>query len=131
MTLRRRPTIKLVDHRGRTVTTFETYWIAREGSEAAPEWCLGEKPASFGEACYLDRLDSSSHADRDRRHAGTLPTDPVDYDDDGQPLRLNAPGLTLRWQTVVAVLDKFADAFTDRDTYSLTVDELRNAASRL
>lgn len=47
----------------------------------------------------------------------------------GGPVRLELPGLTLRWDRLTPILDKLAEHMTDSDTMSLTVSELRRFVS--
>lgn len=119
----KRPTIKLVDDRGRTVCVFRqtpahgravTPDEARGGVSALPAmagrggpyWTVVDKPLSRKLKRHIQpQLDTEGHASIPK--LGGPKNDPVTYEA-GLPVRLDVPGLSLRWERVVDILDSLA-----------------------
>jgi hypothetical protein len=115
-----RPKIKLVDENGRTVCVFG--WYKHMQGPLAP-WATGEE-------CWIAENKPQSEKQRRRILASdkyspnnTTPSR-MQRSPDGR-FYLVLPGLTLRWEKVVRILDRLAEGNSER----LTVAELRQYAS--
>lgn len=132
-----KPTIKLVNGLGRTVCVFA--WdgggegrndIVIPGAfppappqSVPPQWRVTNKP----ESRKSQRRSDSQLAEQgfDIPPGGLRP----DMWQGGRPVRLEVPGLTLRWEKVVAVLDRLAEQFAGQDDLTLTVDQFRRCVT--
>lgn len=114
-----KPTVKLTDHRGRTLCAF----VWTEDTEE-PRWKIDGKPQGRkGQRRSTARM-AEHGVDFPIPHAGDRP----DIWRDDHPVRLEVPGLTLRWDTVTAVLDVLAEQFGGADL-TLTVDQFRRCVN--
>lgn len=136
----KRPTIKLVDERGRKVCAFRqtpahghavtpdearggvSYTPAMAG-RGGPYWTVVDNPLSRKLKRHIQpQLDVEGHALIPR--LGGPRNDPVTYEA-GLPVLLDVPGLSLRWEKVVDVLNSLAA----EDDMVITVKEFRRRVS--
>lgn len=99
--------IKVVDARGRTVQIFER-WPASEATPQCPalpeRWvALSKPPSRRGQK----RIDTELE-ERGFSMGSPFRSTPLVYESE-QPVRLELPGLTLRWHRATHVFDKLAD----------------------
>ena len=137
MSDKRATTIKLVDEGGRTLCVFT--WqppqgdrpedviipgVPREMMPATPgRWMAQQKPPS---------KKANRHISAELNVGVSAPKHPTPVPvvfGNGAPVRLELPGLTLRWDRLTPILDKLAEHMTGGDTVSLTVSELRRCVS--
>ncbi len=119
------PRVKIVPRRGRA------YFFTRmqkfdAGQPVGEPWWVGE-PKNASSNKYERHSGAKFAADPDYIElppSGSPPPSPVEWED-GCPVRLVLPGLTLRWERAVKILETLAANF-EGDTLKLTVDEFRD-----
>jgi hypothetical protein len=125
--------IKVVDAEGRTVCVFDRMAASEatqieiggkvvEQPAMEERWMATHKPYSRKSQGYIDAEAAAHGIWMERRKLQT--THPVRFDSDSNPLRLELPGLTLRWEKVTRALDKLAE----NGIPEITVEQLRKYA---
>lgn len=114
------PQIKVVDERGRTITVFgrlsadeATQVINKDGQlvdvpAMEEHWMTMPKPRSRASQQHVDAELAANSIWVARR--GTGHRHPVRFDqaETPNPVRVELPGLTLRWEKVTAILDRLS-----------------------
>ena len=98
----------------------------------APHWMVQRTPTGRGLKRHIQRRAAAND-----RGVTTVPPEqfPVTLDGDGTPLRLDLPGLSLPWGTVVGLLDAFTETIegpwlplTLRQFSSIAADYVRSTS---
>ncbi|GFG78559.1 hypothetical protein MPRG_18350 [Mycobacterium paragordonae] len=111
--------IKIVDARGRTIQIFER-WPASEATPQCPalpeRWVALLKPPSRRGQKRIDaELDEHGFS-----MGSPFRSTPLIYEGE-QPIRLELPGLTLRWQRATQAFDEL----TSSGIAEVSIDQLR------
>lgn len=120
--------IKVVDEDGRTVTVFERV-PSTEATQMhiggqtidipgmKERWMTVQKPNSRRSQQYIDAELAAQGVHVPKQG----PPHKVRFDRDANPIKVELPGLTLRWEKVTAVLDRLAE----NGITEITLDQLR------
>lgn len=139
--------VRLVDEEQRTVCVFKWHEYTVEewqqvypgGIPPQPQWLLARKPPSRNAVRHAAAAAERRGLDPSTRYPhgsyGSASKGPRHwFTDTGQVRRgadlFTVPGLSLRWDKVVAALDVLAEALPGHDVVTLTVAQFRRHAGK-